>query len=135
MCEVALIGARAEGFRLLGLLSGPHHELDVQLVEDQQLRRWFPENESVARVTWNGCSCSLLKGLGSASGTPSEAHVAGPGYLFRRGIAAAVMAFGGARLLITRDGGADGVAPRVANLGQFLRFGVSAADAVIAIVP
>jgi hypothetical protein len=135
MCELALIGAQAKGLRLLGMISGLHHELEVQLVEDAWARRYFPETDSVARVTWNGCSCSLLKGLGSSGQARSEAHVAGPGYAFRRGIAATVMAFGGARLLIAKNQEVGVERPRRANLAQFLRFGVSAHDAFIAIVP
>jgi hypothetical protein len=130
-----LVGANTDGYRLLRMLNGAHDELDVQLVADPRARSSFPETDSVARVTLNGCSCSLLKGLGSCERKASEAHVAGPGYAFRRGIAATVMAFGGARLLITRNSEQWSGPPRAANLAQFLRFGVSPRDALIAIVP
>lgn len=135
MCELAFIGARAEGFKLISMLGGPHQELDVEVVHDPRVRSAFPDSDTVVRVTTNGCSCSLLKGLGTRGQAREDAHVAGAGYAFRRGIAAAVVAFGGARLVIMRNGEPVAEETRLASLRNFLRFGVTPADELVAIVP
>jgi hypothetical protein len=134
MCRFALIGAEAEADRLLSLFNGPNNELDAVVEGETTLLEWFPAGHSVVRVTLDGCSCALLRGLGHHSvATSTEAHVAGPGYAFRRGIAAAAVAYGGIRLMIHQAGGRPVHGLRVASLGQFLRFGLVANDGLIAI--
>ena len=134
MCELALVGAEGDAVQLLGMLGGSHNELDASLASDAESST-FPSTDTVVRVTLGGCSCALLKGLGSAGRSSDDAHVAGPGYAFRRGIAAVALACGGARLRIVRGGQACESPPRVASLGDFLRFGLTPRDAFIAIVP
>lgn len=133
MCRLALIGAAVDASRLLRILSGPNEELDAQLVVDDRRKAAFPSADSVVSVTLEGCSCALLKGLGHADRSPSDAHVAGPGYAFRRGLAAAAMAFGGVRLLIAEPGVYREGPVRAAKLGQFLRFGLMPDDWLIRI--
>jgi hypothetical protein len=133
MCAVALVGAEAAAFPLLEMLTGRHNELDVAVVnETEQVPAGAPA-DTVVRVTLDGCSCSLLQGLGSLPG--NEAHVAGPGYVFRSVIAAAVLRFGGVRLRIVKGGVPSEAAPRVTRLQDFLRFGLLPTDTFIAIVP
>lgn len=136
MCTLALIGAEVEAGRLLSLFNGPNNELDATLEGEASLVEWFPASHSVVRVTLGGCSCALLRGLGQQSVAAStEAHVAGPGYAFRRSIAAAAVAYGGIRLMIRTPGHRPVHRLRVASLGQFLRFGLVPNDGLIAIAP
>lgn len=135
MCRMALIGAAADSTRLLSLLNGPNNELDALLVADGAITSAFPRADVVVSVTLGGCSCVLLEGLGHTGRKRSDAHVAGPGYAFRRGLAAAAMAFGGVRLLVASPGVCHEGSLRVANLGHFLRFGLMPDDWLIAITP
>lgn len=121
---------------MLSVLSGSSDDLDVEAESDSSLLGWFPDTDTVVRVTRNGCSCQLLQGLGQRSGAAmADAHVAGPGYAFRRGIAAATLAFGGVRLLIHKDGEHQLQLPRVTGLGEFLRLGLTSDGGILAIVP
>lgn len=135
MCRLALIGAAADSARLLSLLNGPNNELDAKLVADGAITAAFPRADAVVSVTLGGCSCVLLEGLGHYGRMRSDAHVAGPGYAFRRGLAVAAMAFGGVRLLVMKPGVCHEGSLRVASLGQFLRFGLMPDDWMIAVTP
>jgi hypothetical protein len=135
MCRLAFIGAEADATSLLSILNGPGNEVEARLVSDQELSDSFPQADTVVQITINGCSCALLKGLGLAGQAPREAHVAGPGYIFRRGLAAATVAFGGVRLLVQANGASVEKHVRIARLGHFLRFGLMPDDRLIAIVP
>ncbi|HVY25761.1 MAG TPA: hypothetical protein VHB79_04390 [Polyangiaceae bacterium] len=135
MCRFALIGAEVEAARLLSLFNGPNNELDAAIERDAGLLDWFPAGHAVVRVTLHGCSCALLKGLGHhCAARGSDAHVAGPGYLFRRSIAAAAVAYGAVRLMIHQAGGGPVRGLRCATLGQFLRFGLATDDGLITIL-
>ena len=129
------MGAEAHATRLLDFLNGPDNELDAKVVVDSELKAAFPISDTVVSVTVDGCSCSLLEGLGQGGRTPAEAHVAGPGYTFRRGLAAAAMAFGGVRLRVVGGVACDEGAPRVTKLGHFLRFGLMPTDRFVDIQP
>jgi hypothetical protein len=135
MCELALVGAETESFRLLGIWVDSQQDLDVELVQQRELLDAFPATDSVVRVTVGGCSCALLRGLGSSGAPAREAHVVGPAYAFRKGIAAASAVFGGVRLRIVKGAVVADVAPRVMSLGDFLRFGLNDEDSFVAIMP
>lgn len=131
MCELALVGAETESFRLLAIWE----DLDVEVEQRARLREAFSSADSVVRVTIGGCSCELLQGLGSSGARGYEPHVVGPAYAFRKGIAAASVAFGGVRLRIAKGAAVADVVPRVTSLGDFLRFGLNEDESFVAIVP
>lgn len=133
MCRLAFIGAEADPTSLLSILNGPGNEVEARVVSE--LNDSFPQTDTVVRVTIDGCSCALLKGLGLAGRAPREAHVAGPGYTFRRALAAATVAFGGVRLLVQANDPSSEGQVRIARLGKFLRFGLMPDDRLIEILP
>jgi len=135
VCRMAFIGAEADPASLLSILNGPENEVEARVVSHEELIEPFPRADTVVRVTINGCSCVLLRGPGLAGQASRDAHVAGPGYAFRRGLAAATVAFGGIRLLVQANSAAAKKRVRVARLGHFLRFGLMPDDRLIAIVP
>jgi hypothetical protein len=136
MCEIALVGAQSDVSQLRSVLSAryQHDDLDLDAPPDPIALRAFPEGDGVVAVTLGGCSCSLLEGLGHADDTTHEAHLAGPGYAFRRALASAALRFGSIRLLIYRTGKPQ-PAPqtRSTTLGQLLRAGLLPQDALLMI--
>ncbi len=134
MCEIALIGAPGNVGELRRVLLARHEddELEVHETPDPLAVRAFPEGDAVVALTLGGCSCPLLEGLGLAQGPGREAHLAGPGYAFRRALASAALRFGEIRLLIHRPRAAP-LEPRVrtTTLNQLLRTGLLPDDAFV----
>lgn len=133
MCEIALIGARTEVSSLRSVLSSRYlDDLNTDLVPEPAALRAFPSGDGVVAVTLGRCSCELLRGLGVADVEGCEAHLDGPGYLFRRALASATVRFGSIRLLIYRPGNmTTALVPRTTTLGQLLRTGLAHDDALL----
>lgn len=136
MCDIALVGARADPPQLCDVLGSAGAYFDTDLPEPALLGR-FPPRDAVLRVTLNGCSCALLEGLGRSGRRNAEAHVAGPGYAFRRALAAAALRFGEVLLLTYSTSSArvlnEDLPRRATTLSAFLRFGLQPDDALVCI--
>jgi hypothetical protein len=134
MCRFALIGARSETRSLHELIGGLDAGLDTEVAPADWTWPCFPITDAVVCVTLQGCSCTLLEGVGSNGASKREAHFAGPGYSFRRMIAAAVGRFGSVRLLVGRDEPeAEPLEMRTTTLASFLRFGLGPDDKLLCI--
>lgn len=133
-----MVGAQTDTAQLRAVLSGPSCELDTEVSPQAWARACFAPADNVLCVTLEGCSCALLAGLGLAGSAKREAHFAGPGYLFRRAIAAATLRWGSITLLTydTRRGPrlVENIKRRTTTLGQLLRCGLERDDEVICIV-
>ncbi len=135
MCRLAFIGAQTDLAGLRGVLSDPDVKLDVSATSDPVALRCFPDRDSVVRVTLGGCSCTLLRGLGASGTETRDAHFAGPGYFFRRALAAATLRFGSVRLLTCEVSATPSAETRrVVPLVHFLRSGLAANDELVFIV-
>lgn len=138
MCKFALVGAATDASDLRRILSGRDWELDTDSVPTTLAVQCFPQTDAVLCVTTGGCSCSLLEGIGVAAGAKREMHFAGPGYVFRRALAAATLRFGGIRVLAydrsTARPTAEAPSRRTTTLGQFLRSGLQVGDGVVCIL-
>jgi|GEM_PF-3080347 len=139
MCNFILVGARADVTELQRLLRGPDGELDTHVAAPPQAAGGLPPSDTVVCVTTEGCSCVLFDGLGITRSTKREVHLAGPGYVFRRALAAATLRFGGIRLRAYNTSTTlPACAParrRTTSLGLFLRHGLEADDGIVFIVP
>ncbi len=139
MCEIALIGVRGEIAELRKVLSARCHDdadggLDLDSTPEPRALACFPEDDSVLVVTRGGCSCQLLRGLGLADAAARDAHLAGPGYAFRRAIASATLRFGSARLLIFRPNQPQfALRSRATSLSHLLRAGICPSDHLLLI--
>lgn len=137
MCNFALVGATAESAKLREILESADAALDTHVLPDAEMLRRFPVRDAVVCVTLNGCSCALLEGLGQAGRLNVDAHVAGPGYGFRRALAAAALRFGGVRLVTYSTSCtrvlADELPRRSTTLSAFLRFGLQSDDGLVCI--
>ncbi len=138
MCDIALVGVEGEPARLRAVLESAGAGLDTDVRPAPELLQTFSGSDAVVCVTLNGCSCALLQGLGRADRPKAEAHVAGPGYSFRRALAAATLRFGEVRLVIHKTGAAraqrDELPRRRTTLSAFLRFGLQPDDGLVSIV-
>lgn len=133
-CEFAFLGARCDAPELESVVRGHHwgDDLDVALVVDPAVLRAFEAGDRVIALTRGRCSCQLVRGLGDGRGR--EAHVAGPGYTFRRAIASAALRFGSVRLLLSGPERLPAARPyRETTLSQLLRTGLLPDDALIVI--
>jgi hypothetical protein len=138
MCNFALIGAAVDRAVLRQVLENARPEFDTDVPPPADVWGFFPAESAVVCVTLAGCSCALLAGVGLSNGRSSDAHVAGPGYAFRRAVAEAVLRFGEVHLLAysaarTRVTPA-GPARRCVTLGNFLRSGLQPDDGVVSII-
>lgn len=134
MCEIALVGARGDISLLRSVLLARRQDEELELSEppDPRVLQSFPEGDGVVAITRGGCSCQLLEGLGVATAANREAHLAGPGYAFRRALASATLRFGSIRLLIHRPGSDRPLPPvRTTTLSQLLRAGILPDDALL----
>lgn len=138
MCDFVAIGAQTDLAQLRAVLCTADWDFDSDVPPRPWAREHFPSTDAVVCVTLDGCSCQLLRGLGSRGQPGNEAHLAGPGYLFRRALAATAMRFGSIRLLTYSSSGqspAD-VQPhrRVTRLSQFLRCGLEPDEKFLCII-
>jgi hypothetical protein len=135
MCDLALLGAQTDALVLRNLLALPDWEFDTDVIPDARGLARFPRSDTVVCLTMGGCSCVLLRGLGIDGGAGSDAHLAGPGYMFRRALAAATLRFGSVRLLrynLSKPG--DATSRRVTTLAQLLRTGLRLDDQLLHII-
>lgn len=138
MCNFALIGAAVDRAELRQVLEKARPEFDTDVPPPADVWGFFPAESAIVCVTSSGCSCALLAGVGLSNGRSAEAHVAGPGYAFRRAVAEAVLRFGEVHLLAYSASRARvtpaGPARRCITLGKFLRSGLQTSDGVVSIV-
>ena len=138
MCHFALVGAQTGAAELRRILRANDCDLDADVCIAPEAVAYFPATDTVMCVTRQGCSCALLEGVGLTRDSKRSVHLAGPGYMFRRGLAAAALRYGSIRLLAYNAAMAATarVAPRrrTTTLGQFLRAGLLPNDEIVCIV-
>jgi len=137
MCKFALVGAQTGAAELRSILRANDCDLDTDVCPAPEAVAYFPATDTVICVTMRGCSCALLEGVGLTHDSNRSVHLAGPGYVFRRALAAAALRYGGIRLLAYNPStAATARVPRrrTTTLGQFLRSGLSPNDEVVCIV-
>jgi hypothetical protein len=137
MCHFALVGARTDEAALRRILGGKDCELDTNIPPDPRALGLFPVTDTVVCVTMNGCSCALLAGVGLSRSSNPTVHFAGPGYAFRRALAAATLRFGRVTLLAFNSSRVvpPGEPPRqrTTTLAHFLRSGLEPGDRMVCI--
>lgn len=138
MCNFAVVGAVAGRPELRQVLESASADFDTDVSPAAAVLGLFPAKDEVVCVTLDGCSCALLEGLGVSSRRGIDAHVAGPGYAFRRALAEAVLRFGEVHLLVYGKRPAPSspayAAPRPTTLANLLRFGLRPSDSLVRIV-
>jgi hypothetical protein len=137
MCQLVMLGAHTEPYRLRDVFSASTHDFDTDVAPDAWCLAHFSATDSVVCVTLNGCSCALL--TEPLDGNPgSSQQRTTPAYAFRRAPAEAALRFRSVRLLTWRDSRpaaqAAPITRRTTTLGQFLRSKQIETDVLLRII-